>query len=92
MKHAGNKHDDSKFRELLDSHHRWPGIYSFKFIVPVANGKELESLMPRAEQVEARPSSGGKYTAYTFHCAMGSGREVISTYSRVQGIPGLISL
>jgi len=83
---------DTKFRELLDSHHRWPCIYTFKFIVPAPRGKELEVLIPEAEQVEARPSSGGKYTAYTFHCPMGSGREVISVYSRVQGIPGLLSL
>lgn len=84
--------DDSKFRDLLDAHHQWPAIYPFKFIVPAARGKELEALMPKAEQIEARPSSGGKYTAYTFFCAMGSGREVIEIYARVQEIPGLISL
>ena len=82
----------SKFMELLDASHQWPSIYSFKFIVPAVRGKELESLIPEAEQVEARPSSGGKYMAYTFHCPMGSGREVISVYSRVQGIAGLVSL
>ena len=84
--------DQSKFVELLDASHRWPGIYSFKFIVPSARGKELEALIPEAEQVEARPSSGGKYLAYTFHCPMGSGREVISVYARVQGVAGLVSL
>ncbi|RZA09136.1 MAG: DUF493 family protein [Proteobacteria bacterium] len=84
--------DDQKFRDLLDSHHRWPSIYTFKFIVPVASGKELEALIPEAEQVESRPSSGGKYTAYTFYCPMGSGREVLEVYARVQGVAGLISL
>jgi hypothetical protein len=84
--------DEIRLMNVLDSTHRWPTLYSFKFIVPAIKGQELESLIPEATQVETRPSSGGKYTAYTFHCAMGSGREVISIYSRVKGIQGLVSL
>lgn len=86
------QNEETRLLELLDTAHQWPCIYSFKFIVPSVRGKELESLIPEAEQVEARPSSGGKYTAYTFHCAMGSGREVMTVYSRVRGISGLVSL
>lgn len=84
--------DESRLLQLLESSHRWPCVYSFKFIVPAVRGEELKSLLPEAEQVEARPSSGGKYTAYTFHCPMASGREVLGVYARVQGINGLVSL
>ena len=84
--------EELRLMEVLDSTHKWPSIYSFKFIVPAIKGKELLELIPEAEQVEERPSSGGKYTAFTFHCAMGSGREVLGVYARVRGFPGLVSL
>jgi len=90
MKKTFKNQDD--LLSLLDNTHQWPSIYSFKFIVPAPKAKELEELIPEAEQVETRPSSGGRYMAYTFHCAMGSGREVLSVYSRVKGISGLVSL
>ncbi|HEY8278005.1 MAG TPA: DUF493 family protein [Bdellovibrionota bacterium] len=85
-------HEDQRLIQLLDERHDWPCVYSFKFIVPAGKGDELKALLPEAEQVDARPSSGGKYTAYTFHCPMGSGREVLGVYARVHGIDGLLSL
>ena len=84
--------EELRLMNVLDSTHRWPSLYAFKFIVPTPRGPDLENLIPEAEKVEARPSSGGKYVAYTFHCAMNSGREVLSVYSRVKGISGLVSL
>jgi hypothetical protein len=86
--------DESRLMQLLDERHTWPGIYTFKFIVPQASSDALREVLPEAEKVETRPSSGGKYTAYTFHCPMGSSREVLDVYARVHGsqIPGLISL
>ncbi len=87
-----NRDEDQKFILLLDETYKWPAIYPFKFIVPSGEGKNLEQLMPKAEKVESRLSAEGKYTAYTFHCAMGSGREVLSIYTKVKAIPGLFSL
>jgi hypothetical protein len=84
--------EESRLIELLESAHRWPCVYSFKFIVPATRGDELKALVPEAEQVETRASAGGKYTAYTFHCPVGSGHEVLSIYSRVRGISGIVSL
>ena len=84
--------EQSRLLQLLDERHDWPCVYSFKFIVPVAKGEELRNLVPEAQQVEVRSSSGGKYSAYTFHCPMGSGREVLEVYARVQGISGIVSL
>jgi hypothetical protein len=84
--------EELRLLDLLDQSHQWPSLYSFKFIVPATRGRELRDLIPEAERVEERASSGGKYTAYTFHCPMGSGREVLSIYSRVKSISGLVSL
>jgi len=77
---------------VLDETHIWPTLFAFKFIVPSQKGKELEELMPDVHRVETRPSSGGKYMAYTFHCAVGSGREVISIYTKAQSVKGVMAL
>jgi len=86
--------EESRLIHLLDERHSWPGLYAFKFIVPEASAEALREALPEAEKVETRPSSGGRYTAFTFHCPMGSGREVLDVYARVRDsqIPGLISL
>ena len=84
--------EEMRLLAVLDGTHKWPSLYSFKFIVPAVQGENLRQLIPEAHQVEARPSSGGKYTAFTFHCAMDSGREVLNVYARVKGFPGLVSL
>lgn len=84
--------EEQRLIALLDEKHQWPSLFLFKFIVPTGKEKELLALVPKAEKTETRPSSGGKYMAYTFHCAMGSGKEVLEVYSRVKGIEGLISL
>lgn len=84
--------EETRLLALLDAAHKWPTIYSFKFIVPSTKAKELEKLIPEAQSVETRPSSEGKYTAYTFHCPMGSAREVLAIYARAKSIPGLVSL
>jgi hypothetical protein len=84
--------EEARLISLLDASHRWPSVYAFKFIVPAERAKELEGLVPEAHSVETRPSAGGKYLAYTFHCPMGSAREVLAIYARVKGIQGLVSL
>lgn len=84
--------EEARLLSLLDASHKWPSIYPFKFIVPVAKAKELEAMMKDAERTETRPSAEGRYMAYTFHCAMGSAREVLEVYAKVKGITGLVSL
>ncbi len=84
--------EEQRLMQILDDTHDWPSIYSFKFIVPSEKAKELENLIVEASQVETRPSSSGKFLAYTFHCPMGSGREVLEIYARVKSIDGLLSL
>jgi hypothetical protein len=84
--------EEERLIAVLDETHVWPTLFAFKFIVPEAEGATLKALFPDSTRTEERPSSGGKYTAFTFHCPVGSGREVISVYSRVKGIKGLVSL
>ena len=86
--------EENQLLRLLDERHSWPDVYLFKFIVPKTSADSLRSALPDAVRVDSRDSTGGKYTALTFHCAMASGREVLSVYANVQacGIPGLISL
>jgi uncharacterized protein len=84
--------EEQRLIQVLDDTHQWPGIYSFKFIVPSAKAKELENLILEASHIETRPSSSGKFLAYTFHCAVGSGREVLEIYSRAKSIDGILSL
>lgn len=86
--------EELRLIQLLDERHEWPSLYAFKFIVPEGHGESLRAVLPEPARVDTRGSSGGKYTAYTFYCAMGSGREVLDVYARVRDcrIPGLISL
>jgi hypothetical protein len=84
--------EEKRLLELLNENHKWPSLFAFKFIVPVDKGQELEALFPEAVKKEVRPSSGGKYSAYTLHCPMGSGEEVLLFYARAKQIPGLLAL
>ncbi len=79
-------------KALLNEHHKWPTLFAFKFIVPAGKGEELRALMKNCVREETRPSAGGKYSAFTFHLAMGSAEEVLEVYARVKVIEGLIAL
>lgn len=84
--------EELRLLAVLDATHQWPTIYAFKFIVPSAQAKEFEALIPEADKIEARPSSNGKYTAYTFHVPVSAGQDVLAIYGRVRGFPGLVAL
>lgn len=84
--------EENRLIALLNETHNWPCLYAFKFIVPANKAKELEAAITQPVKVEVRPSGGGKYIAYTFHCAVSSAQEVLGIYSSVRGISGLVSL
>jgi uncharacterized protein len=81
-----------ELKALLDSTHRWPTLFAFKFIVPNQELERLLALLPSKDGIEVRPSAQGKYQGVTAKLPMGSAQEVLDIYSKVQGIPGLISL
>ena len=85
--------DKAKLKALLDKEYQWPCLFAFKFIVLSSNQEELKNLFKdRAVKTEVRPSSQGKYLAFTFHCMVSSSDEVFSTYGLAQGISGLLAL
>lgn len=79
-------------KRLLNESHKWPTVFAFKFIVPSEKGEALRALLPESVKQETRPSSAGKYHGYTFHIPVGSADEVLSIYSRVRGLEGVIAL
>lgn len=78
------------FIERLDEHHRWPGPYMFKFIVPAARIGELRQVAPGDHS--ERPSKGGKYISLTARAQMASAAEVWGVYEQAAHIEGLLSL
>ena len=86
--------DDAFFSRLLDKldgAHNFPGRYTFKFIVPQAQLKPLQALMPVGE-ISLRSSASGKYTALTIHTHMQHASDVITVYKKAAEVPGIISL
>jgi uncharacterized protein len=80
-----------KFKDQLDQVETWPGQYTFKFIVPISSGKELEKSL-EGHRWDIKPSNGGKYLSYTITIEAQSSEQVVEFYQRVGHIHGLISL
>ncbi len=56
--------DRERFKKLLDDHHTWPGLYTFKFIVPSSQLEELQKLFSKEKRI-LKPSANGTYTSLT---------------------------
>jgi putative lipoic acid-binding regulatory protein len=85
-------HDSyENFKELLDSKHRWPSEYQFKFIVRADLINELKDLFVDQELI-LKKSSNAKYYSVTIFIKVKSSDEVISIYKKASTIPGIISL
>ena len=52
------------FKEKLDSEHKWPTTYMFKFVVPSAKAHELKTIFLK-ESLQTKDSKTGKYVAFT---------------------------
>ncbi|WP_269526059.1 DUF493 domain-containing protein [Coraliomargarita parva] len=79
------------FRSSLDANYDWPCLYPFKFIVPIESAESVLGLFAD-DPVQERPSSSGRYIAYTMEMHVHSCDEVIAIYQRVAQVPGVISL
>ena len=79
------------FKEKLDNQYTWPSLYTFKFIVPQGNEKEVRELFPKTEVIEKK-SRKGKYTSLTARIMAESSDAIIVVYKRAQSIEGLIAL
>ncbi len=79
------------FKAKLDQVHSWPTLYMFKFIVPKGKEFEVKSLFPLHTTLE-KESKNGNYISLTFQMMMPSSEEVISVYTKVSEIEGIIAL
>ena len=84
--------EELRLLELLKNHGEWPCLFPFKFIVPSKEGHSLEAMFADAIKKELRPSSNGKYLAFTFHYWVESPGKVLENYAKASGVPGIISL
>jgi hypothetical protein len=75
----------------LDESHRWPGVYTFKFIM---KAELLPSFVVLFEghKYTTRASEAGRHVAITAELFMESSDEVIELYRKAAGFTGVIAL
>ncbi len=79
------------FKEKLDSEHKWPTTYMFKFVVPSAKAPELRAWLSK-ESLHTKSSKNGKYISFTMKKVMKSSDEVVEIYIKARHIEGLMAL
>jgi uncharacterized protein len=84
----------NELRQRLNDHHKWPGMYMFKFILPSDEQKiaQLKRIFSEDVQFNARLSSNGKYTSITVREIMLNADAVFDRYLRASQIEGILSL
>lgn len=85
------KFDTEEFRKKLETTHKFPSLYMFKFIVLEEKKEEVEALFPMNE-VTFKPSSKGKYMSVTAKVMAQSSDYVIKLYEKAHQIEGIIAL
>jgi hypothetical protein len=81
-----------ELKDLLESKHKWPDVYLFKFIIIPEQEAELKEMMGNCIKVTQNKSKTGKYVSFTFHKLINSSDEVLSFYKKASTIKGLFSL
>ena len=79
------------FKSSLDAYYTWPASFPFKFIVPIEQSNQVIELLDDPN-LTSRPSSNGRYKAFSLEKTMGSSEEIISIYEKMERIPGIISI
>jgi uncharacterized protein len=80
-----------EMKTLLDTNHKWPSEYKFKFIVPLDQVERMRELL-HGDIADERPSSSGRFTSFSLTKTMPSSDAVLDVYDKVRGVPGLVSL
>ena len=84
-----------KVKKLLNNHHDWPSIYTFKFIVKgdlqiIAQTQELFNT--KTAVITMKNSSKGNYVSITAKEVMNSPEEILEIYAKANEIEDLIAL
>ena len=83
--------DIAAFVEKLENNHKFPGHYTFKFIVKPEHLSKVEALVQDA-QITLKPSSGYKYVSVTINAHVQTSMEVVEVYKGAKKIEGIFSL
>lgn len=83
--------DKDAFKEKVESEHKFPGEYVFKFIVPFHKKEEVVKILPKGS-LSFRNSSGSKYQSITLKVNLKNADEVISVYEKAYKIEGIVAL
>jgi putative lipoic acid-binding regulatory protein len=84
----------AELREKLESFHKWPSLYMFKFIIPNEGDKLAQVKAVFSEKVEyaTKESSSGRFVSLTVKEMIMDADSVFDRYERVGQIGGVISL
>jgi uncharacterized protein len=84
----------NELRQRLNEHHKWPGLYMFKFILPNDEEKigQLKRIFSENVQFNSRLSANAKYTSITVREIMLSADAVFDRYLKAAEIEGILSL
>lgn len=83
--------DVESFREKVEQEHTFPGIYIFKFIVPLDKKGEILNLLPEGE-ISFRESSNQKYVSITAKTKLQTSQGVLDVYFAANKVEGCIAL
>jgi len=75
----------------LDEEHRWPAVYTFKFIMKSELVPAFVVIL-EGHKYTTRVSAAGRHIAITAELFMESSDEVIALYRRAAEFAGVISL
>lgn len=81
----------ASLKSRLDEEHRWPGVYTFKFIMR-AEIVPTFTVVLEGHKYTTRHSAEGRHVAITAELFMESSDEVIELYRKAAAFSGVISL
>ena len=85
----------TKLKSKLEKTTVFPTEYLYKFILPTGEDKKAAIravFATTTATIEEKPSSSGKYTAYSIRLKVQNPDEVIAYYKEAGKIEGIISL
>lgn len=83
--------DIESFRVKIENEHNFPGIYMFKFIVPLEKKEQIIALLPKGN-ISFRNSSANTYVSVTCKARVQTSQDVLDIYIEANKIDGCIAL